>query len=130
MQCKFLVIGWNQETKEYLYPEIVYSTSDVDDYNQRDWFNKVMHECCDLAIRAYNHKKRDGGVKGLLVAIFGNENKFFPENDKTISKTYNGFTLEEAQKWYSQCWDAGCGGFLANIDASCTLSDLAITDEF
>ena len=130
MQCKFLIIGFDKETKEYLYPDIVYSDSDVDDYNQKDWFDKVIHDCCDLAIRAYNHEKRDQGVKGLLVAIFGNESKFFPGDRKTISKTYNGFTLEEAQKIYSQCWDSGIGGFLGNIDAKWTLSDIALTDEF
>ena len=36
MQCKFLIIGFDKETKEYLYPDIVYSDSDVDDYNQKD----------------------------------------------------------------------------------------------
>ena len=34
MQCKFLVIGIDEETKEYINPDIVYSDSDVDDYNQ------------------------------------------------------------------------------------------------
>lgn len=130
MQCKFLVIGFDKETKEYLYPDIVYSNSDVNNYDQKDWFNKVMKDCEDLAIRAYNHEKRDEGVKGLLVAIFGNENKFFPGDHKTISKTYNGFTLKEAQKWYSQCWDAEGGGFMGNIDSSWSLSDIALTDEF
>ena len=75
MQCKFLVIGFDKETKEYLYPDIVYSNFDVDDYNQKDWFDKAMHDCCDLAIRAYNHEKRDEGVKGLLVAIFGDDSR-------------------------------------------------------
>ena len=50
MQCKFLVIGIDEETKEYVNPDIVYSDSDIDNYNQKDWFDKVMHDCCDLAI--------------------------------------------------------------------------------
>ena len=130
MKCKFLVIGINEETKEYINPEIVYSDSDVDDYDKKDWFDKVMQDCECLAIRAYNHEKRDEGINGILVGIFGNENNFFPEDRKTISKTYNGFTLEQAKKWYSQCWDAGCAGFMGNIDASWTLSDLSYDDEF
>lgn len=130
MQCKFLVIGFDKETNEYLNPDIVYSNSDVDDYNQKYWFDKVMQDCEDLAIRAYNHEKRDEGIKGILVGIFGNDSYLFPEDRKTISKTYNGFTLEEAKKWYSQCWDAGIAGFLGNIDAKWSLSDIALTDEF
>ena len=95
MQCKFLVIGFDEENNEYLYPDIVYSDSDVDDYHQKDWFDKVMHDCEELAIRAYNHEKRDECFKGLLVEIFGNESKFFPGDRKTISKTYNGYTFTD-----------------------------------
>lgn len=125
---KFLVIGFDKEYEDYSYPEIIYSSIErKDEYYSKDG-DKGLKDSKELAIRAYNHHYRDKDLKGIVIAKFEYDYKNgFTTN---IVETFNDFTLEEVNKWYKECWDAGIDGQFGNIDTSWELSDLNIDDEF
>ena len=125
---KFLVIGWDDEMKDYSYPEIIYSSIErKDDYYSKNG-DKGLKDSKELVIRAYNHHYRDKDLKGIVVGKFDYDYK----NGYTsnIIEIYNDFTQEEVNKWYKECWDAGISGQLGNIDTSWELSDLNNNDYF
>ena len=121
MKIKFLVIGWADDIKDYICPDIVYSN---ESFNDNEDYNSVLQRSKDLAIRAYNQHYLDKNLKGIIVA------KFDLIKDNKIEEIYNNFTKEQVDKLYSECWDAGCGGQFGNIDTSWELSDLTDSDEF
>lgn len=125
---KFLIIGWDEECQEYRYPDIVFSSIEFkDDYFDKKIGDKGIKDSIDLSLRSYNHHYRDNYVNGIVVGRLGSR---YEEDDTKFYDLYNNFTLEEAEKWYSKCWDSKVGGQLGNIDTSWELSDLTNNDEF
>lgn len=121
---KFLIVGWAEDIKDYMYPKIVYSDIEwKDKYFDKDG-DRGIKDGQNLALRAYNHYYVDKEVKGIIVAELGS--KINNEEDDEIKEIFNGFSITQVKKWYASCHDFG----YADIDATWELSDLTDNDEF
>ena len=121
---KFLIVGWAEDIKDYMYPKIVYSDIEwKDKYFDKDG-DRGIKDGQNLALRAYNHYYADKEVKGIIVAELGG--KINNKEDDEIKEIFNGFSITQVKKWYASCHDFG----YADIDATWELSDLTDNDEF
>ena len=121
---KFLIVGWAEDIKDYMFPAIVYSDIEwKDKYFDKDG-DRGIKDGQNLALRAYNHYYVDKEVKGIIVAELGS--KINNKEDDEIKEIFNGFSITQVKKWYASCHDFG----YADIDATWELSDLTDNDEF
>lgn len=125
---KFLIVGWAEDVKDYMYPAIVYSNIEWKDKYFDKGGDRGMKDGQNLALRAYNHHYVDKEVKGIVVAELGR--KINDEEDYEIKEIFNDFSIMQAKEWYESCYDFGYGGDFGNIDTSWELSDLTDSDTF
>lgn len=125
---KFLIVGWAEDVKDYMYPAIVYSNIEWKDKYFDKGGDRGIQDAQNLALRAYNHHYVDKEVKGIVVAELGR--KINDEEDYEIKEIFNGFSIIQAKEWYESCYDFGYGGDFGNIDTSWELSDLTDNDTF
>ena len=92
---KFLIVGWAEDIKDYMFPAIVYSDIEwKDKYFYKD-VDRGIKDGQNLALRAYNHYYADKEVKGIIVAEFGR--KINNEEDDEIKEIFNGFSITQVK---------------------------------